>query len=243
MNVSHRQNARSNWMVIAWATSILSGAAATALLRAPIGGPALPSAALTVHTITGAAIGSVVAWHLGRSRKTRAQVAAGLVVGAVASGWFASRSFTPFTVAGHTIAAFVPLAYVVEKARTVAWKAFVARLGSVLLLLQIALGALVRHHVVGLAWHFLVAGLAAIAVLVPAVAVMHDDGALVVQKRSARWAIAALLTQALLGAALVLMVAAGTDNASMWLACINAHVLVGTLALLAAATFSHLVTG
>lgn len=227
--------------MIAWTSSILTGAAATALLRAPVGGPAIPSAALTVHTIIGAAVGSVVAWHLGRSGDTRAQLAAALVVAAVASGWFASRSFTPFTVAGHTIAAFVPLACVVEKARAVAWQAFVARVGSTLLLLQIALAALVRHHVLGLPWHFLVGGLAATAVLVPAVAVVQDEAALVVQKRAARWAIAAVLTQMLLGAALMLMVAAGTVNASMWLAGMNAHVLVGTLALLAAAAFSHVV--
>lgn len=227
--------------MIAWASSILTGAAATAVLRAPIGGPAIPSAALTLHTISGAAIASIVAWHLGRSGHTRTQLAAVLVVAAVASGWFANRSFTPFAVAGHTIAAFVPLACVVEKARAVTWKALVARVGSTLLLLQIALGALVRHHVLGLPWHFLVGGLAATAVLAPAVAVLQDEAALIVQKRAARWAIAALLTQVLLGAALVLMVAGGTDNASMWLAGMNAHVLVGTLALLAAAAFSHVV--
>src|SRR5262249_46970136 len=159
------------WIVIAWTLSILSGAAATALLRAPVGGPAIASATLTAHTIAGAGLGPVVVWHLARSRTTRAWVIASLVTAALASGWMVIQSFTPFAVAGHTIAAFAPLALVVEKARPLAWKTFVARVGSVLLLLQIALGALVRHHVVGLAWHFFVGGLAAIAILVPAVAV------------------------------------------------------------------------
>ena len=87
---------------------------------------------------------------------------------------------------------------------------------------------------------FLVGGLAATAILVPAVAVTQDDMALVVQKRAARWAIAALLTQAFLGATLLLMIAAGTDDVPMWAAAMNAHVLVGTLTLLAAASFSHI---
>jgi len=219
--------------------SILSGAAATALLRAPVGGPALASATLIAHTIAGAVIGAIVVWHLARSRKPRALPAASLVAAAITSGWLASRSFTPFTVAGHTIAAFLPLALLVENPRPLAWKTWVARVGSALLLLQIALGALVRHHVVGLAWHFLVGGLAAIAILVPAVAVTQDEPALVVEKRAARWAIAALLTQTLLGAALLLMIAAGTDNVPLWRAAMNAHVLVGTLTLLAAASLSH----
>ena len=226
-------------MVIAWTLSILSGAATTALLRAPVGGPAIASVTLTAHTVAGAAIGAAVVWHLARSRTPRAQLASSLVAAAVASGWLASRFFTPFTVAGHTIAAFAPLALFVENARPLAWKTLGARIGSALLLLQIALGALVRHHLVGLVWHFLVGGLAAIAILVPAVAVTQDESAFIVEKRAARWAIAALLTQALLGAALLMMVAAGIDNLPLWRATMNAHVLVGTLTLLAAAAFSH----
>src|SRR5262245_65632845 len=139
MNVSQDQSSGSRWMVIAWTLSILSGAAATALLRAPVGGPSIASVTLTGHTLAGAAIGAAVVWHLARSRETRAQLAAALVAAAVASGWFASRSFAPFTVAGHAIAAFVALALLVEKARVVAWKTLAARAGSALLLFQIAL--------------------------------------------------------------------------------------------------------
>jgi hypothetical protein len=226
-------------MVIAWTLSILSGAAATALLRAPVGGPAIASTILTAHTIAGAAIAAAVVWHLARSRQPRSPVAASLVAAAVASGWLASRSFSPFTVAGHAIAAFAALALLVEKARSVAWKTLVARTGSALLLFQIAFAAFVRHHVVGLAWHFLVGGVAATAILVPAVAVTQDESAFIAEKRAARWAIAALLTQALLGVALLMMVAAGTDNVPLWRATMNAHVLVGTLTVLAAAAFSH----
>lgn len=226
-------------IVIGWTVSILSGAAATALLRAPAGGPVIASATLTVHTIIGVAVGSVAAWHLARSRKPRAQLAAAFAALAVASGWLASRSFTPFIVAGHAVAAFAPLALLVAKARPVAWKAIAVRVGLVLLLLQIALAALVRHHVIGLAWHFLLAGLAAMAILVPAVAVTQDEAAAAVEKRAARWAISAVLTQGLLGAALLMMVAAGSDNVPIWLAAMNAHVVVGTLTLLATAAFSH----
>ena len=77
-------------------------------------------------------------------------MAAAVAVAAVASGWLASRSFTPFTVAGHVIASFVPLALLVDDARALAWKVRFARFGSALLLLQLALAALVRHRVVGL---------------------------------------------------------------------------------------------
>ena len=45
--------------------------------------------------------------------------------------------------------------------------------------------------------------------------------------------------QALLGVALLFMIAAGTDNVLLWRATMNAHVLVGTLSLLAASSFSH----
>ena len=226
-------------MVTAWTMTILSGAAATAALRAPVGGPAIPSGVLVAHTIVGAAIASVVAWRLVRSRNARGQVAAALVAAAVASGWFAGRSFTPGAVAGHAMAAFAPLALLVENARAIGWKTLVARIGSVLLLLQIAIAALVRHHMVGLVWHVLVGGLAATAMLVPAVAVTQDEAAIVREKRAARWAIVALLAQTLLGAALLLMVGADTDNVPLWVATMNAHVLVGTLALLAAAALAQ----
>jgi hypothetical protein len=106
-------------------------------------------------------------------------------------------------------------------ARALAWPPRAARVGAVLLLLQVALAALMRHRVVGLTSHVLVGGLAATAVLVPAVAVTQRDGALVVEKRAARWAIAALLVQAFLGASLLLMVAAGTGNVPMWAAAIK----------------------
>jgi hypothetical protein len=239
MSVSHHHNGGSWWLVSASVISILSGAATTGLLRAPIGGPAVASATLTAHMIIGVATASVAVWYLARSRKTRAQVAIALVAAAVVSGWSASRSFTPFAVAGHAIAAFAPLALLVDNTRALAWPPRAARVGFVLLLLQVALAALVRHRVIGLTSHVLVGGLAATAVLVPAVAVTQGDEALVVVKRAARWAIAALLVQAFLGASLLLMVAAGTDNVPMWAAAINAHVLVGTLALLAAAALSY----
>jgi hypothetical protein len=41
----------------AWVSSILSGADATGLLRAPVGGPGIASATLTAHTIVGATLG------------------------------------------------------------------------------------------------------------------------------------------------------------------------------------------
>ena len=122
-----------------------------------------------------------------------------------------------------------------SKSRARTWKAVVARIGFVLVLLQIALGALLRHQLIGLTWHLLAGGLAALAVLVPAVAVRQESSARIEERRAAKWAIASLLVQVSLGVAVLLMILIGTSNVQVWLATTIAHVAVGSLTLLAAA--------
>jgi hypothetical protein len=82
------------------------------------------------------------------------------------SGWSASRSFTPFRRGRTRDNGVRALALLVNKTAGPTGDAR-RRVGSVLLLLQLALAAWC-DHIVGLAWHVLVGGLAATAVLVPA---------------------------------------------------------------------------
>jgi heme A synthase len=119
------------------------------------------------------------------------------------------------------------------------WQASVAGAGVLLLILQIALGALVRHHLIGYGLHLLVAGLAALAILVPAVAVSQDEGATAVLKRIAMLAIASLLVQLSLGVVVLFMILTGSANVNAWLFTTVAHVVAGTITLLAAASLAH----
>jgi heme A synthase len=119
------------------------------------------------------------------------------------------------------------------------WQASVAGVGVVLLILQIALGALVRHHLIGYGLHLLVAGLTALAILVPAVAVSQEPGATAVLKRAARLAIATLLVQLSLGVAVLFMILTGTASVYGWLLTTVAHVVAGTITLLAAASLAQ----
>jgi hypothetical protein len=199
--------------------------------------------------VIGAALGFLAVGHLLRARRRRHVWRATLVAAALACGWFASRSFAPLTVAGHAaLAAFATVALAggtpdapylhtvaTGKSRARTWKAVVARIGFVLVLLQIALGALLRHQLIGLTWHLLAGGLAALAVLVPAVAVRQESSARIEERRAAKWAIASLLVQVSLGVTVLLLILIGTANVQVWLATTITHVAVGSLTLLAAA--------
>jgi hypothetical protein len=241
LNMSHRLNADVSWMVVAWLLLIASGASATGLLRAPIGTPGLGPAMLTSHVVFGAALGLIIVVHLlrGQGPRLRAVVAIGATV---ALGWLASRSFAPLTAAAHAaIAAYTIVALpttfsaVAETQSRRPWKTSVARLGFALLLLQIALGALVRHQLMPVVWHMLVGGLAAVAILVPAVAITQDASSTPDEKRAARWAIASLLAQVSLGVGVLFMIMLGTPNPLLWVATTVSHVVVGSVTLLTSA--------
>lgn len=237
-------------MVVAWLLLMASGAFTTGLLRAPLGGPGLGPAMLTSHMVLGAALGLMLVFHLLRTRQTKLLTPVALIGAALAVGWFASRSFAPFTVAAHAaLAAYAVVALASSSAarssaatssqspRT--WKAWAARLGFVLLLIQIALGALVRHQLMTVVWHLLTGGLAALAILVPAVAITQESLATPHERRAARWAIASLLVQVSLGVAVLFMILIGTPNTLIWLATTGAHVVLGSVALLAAARLAR----
>ena len=250
MSMSYRPNSDVSWMVAAWLLLIASGAFTTGLLRAPLGHPGLSPATLTSHIVVGAALGLIIVAHLLRTRHTKQLTPVALIAAAIAVGWFASRSFAPLTVAGHAaLAAYAIVALVgpsgappsavasTQSPRT--WKAWTARLGFVLLLIQIALGALVRHQLMPVVWHLLAAGLAALAVLVPAVAITQEPLATADERLAARGAIASLLVQVSLGVAVLFMILIGTPNTLIWLVTTVSHVVVGSLTLLAVARLTH----
>jgi hypothetical protein len=232
-------------MVGAWLLLIASGASTTGLLRAPVGMPGLGPAMLTSHIVAGAALGLTIVVRALRSRRPARLWSVAAIVSTVALGWFATRSFAPLTVAGHAAIAAYVIAVLVDSASVVSsgmgnsqpprtWKSAAARLGFVLLLLQIALGALLRHHLVSVLWHLLTGGLAAVAILVPAVAVTQEPSATDDQRRAARWAIASVLVQVSLGLGALFMILLGTSNVVIWLGTTMLHVVGGSVTLLAA---------
>jgi hypothetical protein len=248
MNMVNRPTANVRGVVVGWLLLIASGALTTGLLRAPVGPPGLGAAMLTGHKAFGAALGLIIVVHLLRTRATRLWPVASIGA-AVALGWLAGRSFAPITVAGHaTIAAYAIVALAAPGAafstaassqspRT--WIAPVARLGFVLLMLQVAVGALVRHHLIPVVWHLFIGGLASLAILVPAVAIAQESFATSDQRLAARWAVASVLVQVSLGVGVLFMILIGTPNALVWLVTTVSHVVVGSLTLLAAARLTR----
>ena len=230
-------------MVVAWLVLVASGASTTGLVRAPIGHPGLAPAMLASHIAAGAALGLIVVAHLLRTRGTSRWRPIAFVAAATGLGWLAGRSFAPLTVAAHaavaayTLFALLPPAIAAggDARSTHTWPGRVAGAGLILLLVQIALGALVRHHLMPVFWHVLIGGLAAIGILVPAVATTQEPSTTGDVRRAARWAIASLLVQVSLGLAVLFMILAGPPSTLAWLAGSVSHVVAGSLTLLAAA--------
>lgn len=205
---------------------------------------------LISHMVFGAAIGLIIVVHLLQTRQTKPLSPVALIAAAIAVGWFASRSLAPLTVAGHAaLAAYATVALAAARgaaASTVVdsrfrhtWKASLARAGFVLLLIQVALGALVRHQLMAVLWHLLAAGLAALAILVPAVAITQEPLATEDERLAARWAIISLLVQLSLGVVVLFMILIGTPNTLFWLVTTASHVVVGSLTLVAVARLTR----
>ena len=243
-------------MLGAWLLVIASGAATTGLLRTPVGTDGLGPRMLIIHPVVGALVAAIVLGRLLRSGHAGRAWLAAAIGGAIVSGWFSSRSFAPLTVAAHAvIAAFgaaavaamvraTPPSLVTGISRSVsAWRAAAARLAFVLMLLQIVLGALLRHHLIGLAWHLLGGGLAALATLVAAVAVAQDPSATAVERRAAAWAIESVLVQVTLGLGVLALIFISTPNAQVWLFMTIAHVVVASLTLVATLRLARAVSG
>jgi hypothetical protein len=190
--------------------------------------------------------------HLVRARPATRLVPAVLVTATFVWGFFAVRSFAPITVAAHaTLAAYAALALAATVTGGLSgdlaiggradrsWQPAVASAGVVLLIVQIALGSLLRHHLIGYGWHLLVAGLVALSILVPAVAVTQDAGATTVLKHTANLAISSLLVQLSLGVLVLFMILTGSANVHAWLLTTVAHVVAATITLLTAARFAY----
>jgi hypothetical protein len=246
MGMSHPWNRGQPWVVVAWLTSIATGALTTSLLRVPVGIAGIGSAMLASHVVSGAIVGLVAVASLTVPRGTT-RVSVALVVATLVLGWISSRSFAPITVAAHAaFAAFASLALAATwlaasstvpagASGTHRWKSRTADAAVVLVLLQIGLGALLRHQLIALTTHLLAGGVAALMILVPAVAITQDTAATRPERRASRLAIAALLVQVSLGVAVLFMILSGSTNAPVWLFTTITHVVVGSLTLLAVA--------
>jgi hypothetical protein len=248
MDLRPHRRQRAGWIVLAWLLTMTSGALAASLIRLPTGIPGNPSLWFLAHGVIAVAMGSGVIGHLVRAHATGRLAPALFVAATFACGLFVVRSFEPLTSAAHAaLAAYAALALastgtggkVIGGPGGRSWQASAAGAGVLLLILQIALGALVRHHLIGYGLHLLVAGLTALAILVPAVAVSQEPGATAVLKRAASLAIASLLVQLSLGVAVLFMILTGSANVYGWLLTTVAHVIVGTMTLLAAARLAH----
>jgi hypothetical protein len=252
-DMSGRENARTRWIVVVWLVTMTSGALAASLLRLPTRIPIDASLLFLAHGVIAVAMASAVIGHLVRAHATARVLPALFVTATFVCGFFTIRSFEPLTSSAHAaLAAYAALALAatgtpglggippIDGRRGRSWQAWVAGVGVLLLILQIALGALLRHHLIGYGWHLFVAGLAALAVLIPGVAISRDAGAGIAEKRAAWSAMISLLVQLLLGVVLFLMILAASNNVSAWLLTTVAHVVTGTITLLAAARLAQI---
>src|SRR5262245_8422434 len=241
-------------MVVAWNVMIVSGAATTGFLRAPLSQPLIAPLTYQIHRFAGTAVavlGVVSFISIDRSRR-RKWIGAALVAAAALMGWLcAALSLSPIAAAVHAFtAAFatVPLTALASasvsaaEAPAAAWKITSARAAFGLVGAQVVVGALLRHQQLGLIWHLLVGGVAATALLAPAMAVRQDAGTPDDHRQAAGWAIRAVVAQVALGVGVLIMILVGPPSLAVWLAFTIAHVAVGTLTLLSAAHFARVLS-
>lgn len=244
-----RRSAR--WLVFAWLGLIASGALTTGVLRAPMPAAWIAPMTYRLHVIAGATIGvlTIVAIAKLRSWRVATWIGAALAVGALATGWASSRSFSPIAGAAHALSAalvavVVWIAGVEPKrcqrpARAFAvrptWIRAMARVGCLFIVVQSGAGALVRHQQLDLMWHLFAGGAAVLALLTPSVAMLQAADLTTGERRAARAAITAVVLQVALGVAVWIVMLTGSRAVAVWLAATVAHVTVGTLTLMAAA--------
>ena len=250
LNVVERLSRRTAWLLFAWVGSILSGGLVTSLVRAPhilTGGTSI---VMVSHLLGGALVACLAVAHAIWPRPIRWWPVV-LVAATAVTGWSAHRSFVPLTAAGHaSLAAFATLALAGTDSSASAsmpssttsrtWRALLARVGFGLVFVQVAAGAALRQHVIALPWHLFIGGLATLAVLGSAFAVVHDEeDTTTSERRAARSAIAMVLVQVSLGVTVLFMMLIGPPNAGSWIGITVAHVVVGSLTLLAVSTFAR----
>lgn len=229
--------------VVLWLAVIVSGAVTTSFLRAPLSNPAIGPATFTAHRLGGIAVAALLVILLLRDRRGR--LAGAFVIATAITGLMAGRSFAPSTAALHAWLAIVTAATLTavtfpasSPGVRVKWTVIVAHLGLILMVLQAAIGAMLRHQLTSLGWHVLLAGLASIAVLVPAVSTLqraaHDRRTLV----CAALAIAATVTQVTLGTGVFALMVAGNPTVTQWVSTTVAHIVFGTLTVVATAVLA-----
>jgi hypothetical protein len=243
---------RRSWALVAWLLLILSGGLMTSLLRAPLVLSSVMPMLVMVHLGGGAVIAIIAVVQLIDARELTRWWRVMLVAATPLCGWLAHRSFSPYTAATHAaLAAFATIAFARFPRRTGTdrphpgrrWAAVLSRIGFSLIFVQLAAGAALRHQVIGLPWHLFIGGLATLAVLSSAVPTTQDEQMTNAEKRAAAFVIAAILVQVSLGTAVLFMMLLGPPNAVSWITATVAHVVVGSLTLLAVARFMSLLEG
>src|SRR5262249_8270105 len=150
------------WVAIAWVLLIVSGAATTGLLRAPLTHPSVGPFVYQLHQFAGTAVGLLILGQLlwSGARRRWTGLSAVLVGVAIVMGWLCTRSAAPRTVAVHAcVAAYaaVALAAAAAPSRTpglpltgsrprARWRARRVQLAFALVAAQVAVGALLRHQ-------------------------------------------------------------------------------------------------
>jgi len=252
MSPSGHQKLRASWAVALWLLLILSGGLMTSLIRAPHVLSRMTPILVMSHVIGGAAMALIAIAQLRHAKDKMRWWRLLLVAATPAFGWLAYRSFSPLRAIPHAaVAALASLAVAnIGRASLTErggpprqWTTRVATVGFGLVIVQIVAGAALRHHVIGLVWHLVVGGLASMAILAAAVATTQDQHTSAIQRRAARSAIAAVLVQVSLGVAVLLMIFVGPPSAAAWIAATVAHVVVGSLTLLAVGRFVAAVGG
>jgi hypothetical protein len=246
MSTSDHQKLRGSWLVAGWLLLILSGGLMSSLIRAPQVLSSMTPILVMSHLIGGAAMTIMAIARLGYAKEMMRSWRLLLLAATPALGWLAYRSFSPLRATTHAaVAAVASLALAHRSRRSVteptspqrSWTLILAIVGFSLVLVQVVVGAALRHHVMSLSWHLVVGGLATMAVLAAAIATTQDQHTTVTERRAARSAIAAVVLQVSLGVAVLFMIFVGPPNAATWITVTVAHVLGGSLTLLAVGRF------
>jgi len=246
MNAPANRRPHGSWALVAWLVLIASGGLMTSLLRAPHVLSSVAPIIVISHLIGGAvvAIAAIAGMIYARGMTRWWRVV--LVAAVPLSGWLAHRSFSPLQAAAHAaLAALAIIALttfgfgsrhsIAHNARP--WTLVLSRVGYGVILVQLAAGAALRHHVIGLAWHLVIGGLATMAVLGSAVPTTQDQQSTLSEKRAAAAVIAAILVQVSLGTAVLFMILLGPPNDITWIGATVAHVVFGSVTLLAVGRF------
>jgi len=212
----------------------------------------LNAAIVPVHVPIGIAVVAAGLIICIRARGTPLWLAfAGLALSGM-TGWISP--VTPGRVVWHALYSHTALALVTatavltshawsEPAKPVSagsWGALrpVALVTPPAVLLQIVMGALYRHQILGVMWHMLGAMMVAILTLVLSVVLLQHFADQQQLKSAATWLISAVLAQVCLGVATFLMILLGAGNIPpfVWLA--TGHLTVGAATLAASVVAS-----